>query len=149
MIWYKLIDPGEYQSRSYEELSEEFKRLYPTVVRAFELIPLMYNRLTLVDNFVHKAAVAKIYYDHKHLRGFSERNIRRHLPLDNEVIPRRVRPFWPKNSSTGTSNRKQLSNSEHLYVCVQIENQILRFVIAVLKYKVELLEAELGANNAV
>ena len=79
-------------------MSEEFKRLYPTVLRAFELIPLICtNRLTLVDNFVHKATVAKIYYDHKRLRGFSQRNIRRHLPLDNEVIPRRVRPFWPKN----------------------------------------------------
>jgi hypothetical protein len=139
--WYKLINPAEYQSRSYEELSEEFIGLYPTALRAFELIRSMYNRLTLVDNYVHKAAVAKIYYDHEHLPGFSKRNIGRHLPLDNEAVPRRIRPSWPKNSRTETSAREQLSRAEYLYVTAQIDCQLLRFVIAVLNYKVE-LEAE-------
>jgi hypothetical protein len=141
-----LIDREEYKSRSYEDLSEEFKTLYPSVLRAYELIPLMYNRLTLVDNFVHKAALDKIYYDHKHLPGFSERNIRRHLPLDNEAVPRRVRPSCPKNSSAQTSNPVRLSNAEHLSVSVQLENQQLRFVNAFLEYKVEILEAELMAR---
>src|SRR5690348_11272218 len=85
----------EYQTRSYQDLSSEFQRLYPRVI---QLIPLMYNRLTLVDNLPHKDAVTKIYNDHRHLSGFSKRNIRRNLPLDNETVPRRVRPSWPKNS---------------------------------------------------
>jgi hypothetical protein len=105
----------------------------------------MYNRLTLVDNFVHKAAVHKIYYDHKHLPGFGERNIRRHLPLDNEAVPRRVRSLCPKNSSTQPSNLARLSTAEHVAVSVQLENQELRFVNAFLEYKVEILEAELIA----
>ena len=62
----------EYEKRSYEDLSLEFQRLYPSVIRAFELIPLMYNRLTLVDKLSHKQAFDKICDDHKHLSGFSE-----------------------------------------------------------------------------
>jgi hypothetical protein len=90
-------DVKEYQKRSYEDLSSEFQRLYP---RAVELIPLMYNRLTLVDKLSHKKALAKIYNDHQHLShaGFSKRNIRRNLPLDNATVPRRIRPSRPKNS---------------------------------------------------
>ena len=56
-------DVKEYQKRSYQDLSSEFQRLYPRVV---ELIPLMYNRLTLVDNLSHREAVTKIYNDHQH-----------------------------------------------------------------------------------
>jgi len=87
----------EYQNRTYDELSSEFENLLPSAVRASELILLMYNRLTLVENFSHKEAVAKIQDDHKHLAGFSKRNISRNLPLDNPNVPRRVRPQWPKN----------------------------------------------------
>jgi hypothetical protein len=90
-------DDKEYQKRSYEELSSEFQRLFP---RPVQLIELMYNRLTLVDKLSHKAAVTKIYNDHQHLPGFSKRNIRRNLPLDNASVPRRIRPSWPKNSNT-------------------------------------------------
>ena len=87
---------AEYQKRSYDDLSSEFQRLYPSAVRTIELIQLMYNRLTLVEKLSHKTALKKIYNDHKHISGFSTRNIRRNLPLDNPGIPRRVRPSWLK-----------------------------------------------------
>ncbi|HZD81406.1 MAG TPA: hypothetical protein VE076_00900, partial [Nitrososphaeraceae archaeon] len=93
-----LVQEFEISNRSYEDLSLEFQKLYPSAVRAFELIPLMYNRLTLVDKLSHKEALTKIYDDHKHLSGFSPRNIRRYLPSDNQVTHRRVRPPCPKNS---------------------------------------------------
>jgi hypothetical protein len=90
---------------TYEELSREFKNLYPTVSRAFQLISLMYDRLTMVDNFSHKEAISKIYEDHKHLPGFSQRNIRRSLmSLDNPNIPhrnRKIRPSWPNSDDAG------------------------------------------------
>src|SRR5215831_19986565 len=89
-------DVKEYQRRSYDDLSSEFQRLYPRVIR---LIPLMYNRLTLVDKLSHKEATAKIYNDHRDLPGFSRRNIRRYLPLDNVTVQRRIRPSRPKNST--------------------------------------------------
>jgi hypothetical protein len=88
----------EYEKRSYEDLSLEFQKLYPSAARAFELIPLMYNRLTLVDKLSHKEAFTKIHDDHKHLSGFSTRNIRRYLSSDNPITPRRVRLSCPKNS---------------------------------------------------
>ncbi|MGB8936470.1 MAG: hypothetical protein WCC17_15360 [Candidatus Nitrosopolaris sp.] len=99
-------DVKEYQNRSYDDLSSEFQRMYP---RVLQLIPLMYNRLTLVDKLSHKEAMAKIYNDHRHLSGFSKRNIRRNLPLDNATIPRRIRPPWPKNSATECEEVSQLS----------------------------------------
>src|SRR5215471_14782713 len=89
-------DVKEYQKRSYDDLSSEFQRLYPRVIR---LIPLIYNRLTLVDKLSHKEATTKIYNDHRDLPGFSRRNIRRNLPLDNATVPRRIRPSRPKNST--------------------------------------------------
>src|SRR4051794_32541727 len=88
----------ENSDRSYQDLSSEFQKLYPSAMRAFELIPLMYNRLTLVDKLSHKEALTKICDDHKHLSGFSPRNIRRYLPSDNQVTHRRVRPPRPENS---------------------------------------------------
>src|SRR5438128_399205 len=69
----------EYEQHTYEQLSQEFEELYPAAARAFELIPLMYNRLTLVDGLTHRKAVAKTHNDHNHLSGFTERNIRRQL----------------------------------------------------------------------
>jgi hypothetical protein len=65
----------------------------------------MYNRLTLKDKLSHKEAISKIYDDHKHLQGFSPRNIRRSLmSLDNPNIPRRtvgkIRPSWPNSIDT-------------------------------------------------
>jgi hypothetical protein len=101
----------EFQNRTYDDLSSEFQKLLPSAVRASELIALMYNRLTLVENFSHKEAVTKIHDDHKHLAGFSNRNIRRSLPLDNLNVPRRVRPQWPKNSLTGANDASKLSSS--------------------------------------
>jgi hypothetical protein len=101
-------DDKEYQKRSYQDLSSEFKRLCG---RAVQLVPLMYNRLTLVDNLSHKEAVAKIYNDHRHLSGFSGRNIRRNLPSDNVTVPKRIRPSWPKNIITKVDEASTLSNT--------------------------------------
>src|SRR5262245_48136249 len=99
------IAPND-SSQTYEELSKEFERLYPSVNRAIQLIGIMYTRLTLVDKLTHKEAKAKIYEDHKHLPGFSTRNIRRSITsLDNPNIPhRKIRPTWP-NSGITEENR--------------------------------------------
>jgi hypothetical protein len=100
-------------SQSYEELSKEFQQLYPIAYRAIQLIPMMYNRLTLVDKLSDKKAKAKIYEDHKHLPGFSLRNIRRSLTsLDNPNISHRIRPHWPKSSNTATNNGSDLSTTK-------------------------------------
>jgi hypothetical protein len=102
----------EYERRTYEDLSNELQEIYPVAARSFELIPLMYNRLTLVDELTHKDAVEKIIADHHHFSGFSARNIRRYLPSDNPTVPKRIRPSWPKNSIIGTESPPQLSNTE-------------------------------------
>jgi hypothetical protein len=104
-------DVKEYQNRSYQELSSEFRSLYPKGWRFVHLISLMYDRLTLVDNLSHKEAEAKIYNDHQDLPGFSRRNIRRNLPLDNATVPRRIRPSWPKNSNTKSHEMPKLSHT--------------------------------------
>ncbi|HEY9386164.1 MAG TPA: hypothetical protein VIP70_03940 [Nitrososphaeraceae archaeon] len=95
-------------SQTYEELSNEFQQLYSIAYRALQLIGMMYNRLTLVDKLSHKEAKAKIYEDHKHLPGFSSRNIRRTLTsLNNPNIPhRKIRPSWP-NSAAITEKKDQ------------------------------------------
>ena len=114
---------NEYQDRTYNDLSVEFQKVHPSAVRACQLIGLMYNRLTLVENFSHKKAVAKIRSDHEHLAGFSERNISRSLPLDNPCVPRRVKPKWRKNSNTGANGTSKLSNA------IQQEGKNLRPVL--------------------
>ena len=103
----------EYEQHTYEELSQQFEELYPAAARAFELIPQMYNRLTLVDGFTHREAVAKIHNDHNHLAGFTQRNIRRYLPSDNASIPRRVRTSRPKNSITETAENPDNEHEVH------------------------------------
>jgi hypothetical protein len=103
-------DLEEYRSKSYEELSKELQK---AVSRAFELIPQMYNRLTLVDGLTHNDAFAKIHNDHAHLHGFTERNIRRYLPPNNPNIPRRVRTPRPKNSITKTFKGTVFSDTKH------------------------------------
>jgi hypothetical protein len=105
--------PDEYKHKSYEELSQEFKKVYPAPARAFELIPQMYNRLTRVDGLTHKDALAKMHNDHDHLHGFTQRNIRRYLPANNPNIPRRVRTSRPKNSPTETSVETSFSDTKH------------------------------------
>jgi hypothetical protein len=102
----------EYQNRTYNDLSSEFQKVHPSAVRAFQLIALTYNRLTLVEKLDHKSTVAKIYSDHKHLAGFSQRNIRRNLPLDNPSVPRRIRPSWPKSNFNETNEQSKLSNAK-------------------------------------
>jgi hypothetical protein len=102
---------GSYEDRPYEELSKEFQEKWPTAVRAFELIPLMYNRLTKVDEYTHKAAMNKINNDHAHLPGFSKRNIRRYLPADNPNVPHRIRTPRPKNSITENDSGEKFSDS--------------------------------------
>jgi hypothetical protein len=103
----------EYKTRTYEDLSSEFQKLYSQVVRAYQLVPQMYNRLTLVDRLSHKEAKLKIANDHKHLPGFSDRNVRRYLPSYNPNRPRRVRTRRPKNSATISVDNPKLSVSEH------------------------------------
>ena len=100
----KIVD--NIPTSTYEELSLEFQRMYPYVSRAIQLIGLMYNRLTLKDKLSHKEAISKICKDHKHLQGFSQRNIRRSLmELDNPNIPhrrsRKIRPSWPNSVDSG------------------------------------------------
>jgi hypothetical protein len=103
----------EYKHKSYEELSREFQEVYPAAVRAFLLIPQMYNRLTLIDRLTHKDALTKIHNDHDHLPGFTERNIRRYLPANNPNIPRRVRTSRPKISMTETCPGIFFSDTKH------------------------------------
>jgi hypothetical protein len=106
MLNYNHSSPNDDEAISkivtstYEELSIEFQRIYPVVSRAFQLVGLMYDRLTIENKLSHKKAIVKIYEDHKHLQGFSQRNIRRSLmSLDNPNIPhrssRKIRPSWP------------------------------------------------------
>jgi hypothetical protein len=103
------IQELEISNHSYEDLSLEFQKLYPYAVRAFKLIPLMYDRLTLVDKLSHKEASTKICDDHRHLSGFSKRNIRRYWPSNNPITPRRVRPSCPKNSFSKIKEPSELS----------------------------------------
>jgi hypothetical protein len=103
----------EYKYKSYEELSKEFQEACLAAARAFALIPQMYNRLTRIDGLTHKDAIAKIRNDHDHLPGFSPRNIRRYLPVNNANIPRRVRTSRPKNSVTETCVGTFFSDTKH------------------------------------
>jgi hypothetical protein len=103
------------QSSTYDELSKQFKELYPAAYRAFQLIPLMYNRLTLVDNFSHKAALKKMYNDHKDLPGFSSRNIQRYLPDENPKIPRRVKTRRHNSSNTQSESSAKLIDTKLSY----------------------------------
>jgi hypothetical protein len=101
----------EYEIRSYEELSNEFKE---KTSRAIELIRLMYDRLTLVDHMSHKQVIRKIIEDHSRIRGFSFRNISRNLPLNNPVTPRRVRTSWHNSIPTNNSSAGKLSQTEQV-----------------------------------
>jgi hypothetical protein len=126
------ILPHTNESKTYTELSEEFKSLYPTVVRAFELIPLMYNKLTLDEKKTHKEAMQKIYEDHKHLSGFSMRNVRRYLPSNNPITSRRVRPPCPNSSDTEITSPVELSNTtEFGNTPANDENKIVSFKVPV------------------
>jgi hypothetical protein len=65
----------ELLSRTYQQLSEEFKE---KIVRAVELVPMMYNRLTIVDKKSHSEAIRKIIDYHRQVSGFSSRNIKQY-----------------------------------------------------------------------
>jgi hypothetical protein len=104
----------EYLNKSYEELSKEFKQLYAAAARAYELIPLMYNRLTIVDKLSHSEACDKIIKDHKGIKGFSQRNVQRYLPADNPAKPNRITPLRHKNSVTEMKHPIRLSSTEVL-----------------------------------
>jgi hypothetical protein len=113
-------------TRTYEELSMEFKELYPIISKALQLIGLMYNRLTIVDGLSHKEATSKIYEDHKHLQGFSQRNIRRSLmSLNNPNIShrtrRKIRPIWP---NSGSETPIDTTKEEELSCRDQVEDQL-------------------------
>jgi hypothetical protein len=77
----------DYNNRTYEDILREFQMLFANAMKAFQLIPVMYNRLTLVDKLSHNQTVKKIHDDHIHLQGFSPRSIRRYLPADNPAVP--------------------------------------------------------------
>jgi hypothetical protein len=98
--------------RTYENLSKEFRQEYPRVLK---LIPMMYDRLTLVDKLSHADALNKICNDHKDLPGFSRRNIHRHLPSDNPNVPHRVVPTWHKSSDTELNQPTKLSTANSSY----------------------------------
>ncbi len=104
------IDEFDYQTKTYTELSQNFKTTYG---RACDLIPLMYNRLTKVDGISHKKALTTIFDDHKDLPGFSYRNIHRSLPTDNPTVPRRVVTSRHKNSDGVTDGQQKLSITEN------------------------------------
>ena len=99
----------EFRTKTYEMLSKEFQELLPKVSRAYQLISLMYNRLTLIENLSHKEARLKIINDHKNIPGFSDRNVRRYWPSDNPKVPHRVTPSWPKSSITQAENDEKLN----------------------------------------
>jgi hypothetical protein len=99
----------ELLSRTYEELSEEFKE---KVVRAVELVPMMYNRLTIIDKMPHNEAIKKIIDDHRQVHGFSSRNIIRYLPPDNPSVPHRVTTERHKSISTPNNTNRKLSDTE-------------------------------------
>lgn len=103
---------NEFRTKTYEVLSKEFQELYPKAARAYQLVGLMYDRLTLIENLTHKEAKSKIIKDHKQIPGFSERNIRRYLPSNNSNVPHRLRTPWPNNSITPTEGNEKLSNVE-------------------------------------
>ena len=90
----------------------EFQQLYPSAFRAFQLIPLMYNRLTLIDKKSHTEAWRQIHQDHQHLPGFSRRNIYRLLPSDNPKAQRRVVPSRHKPTCTKLEDTILESNTE-------------------------------------
>ena len=108
----------EYVIKTYEQLSKEFQTVAPYAKRAHELIPAMYNRLTLIDKLSDKEAKAKMAEDHKHLHGFTDRNIRRYLPVDNPIVPRRPRTPRPKP----TPGLKEESNDIDTYGIVHDQN---------------------------
>jgi hypothetical protein len=95
--------------KTYSQLSDEFRELYPTAYYAFQLIPKMYDRLTLVDKLTHRATITKMCEDHKDLPGFSWRNIHRYLPSDNPNVPRRVVPSRHKSIATENNVVPELS----------------------------------------
>jgi hypothetical protein len=106
------INQDDYYNRSYEDISKEFQTLFSSAIRAFQLVPLMYNRLTRVDNLSHSTAVERIYNDHHHMPGFSRRSITRYLPADNPAVPHRVTPSWRKKSSTYNESTEKSSVNE-------------------------------------
>ncbi len=113
---------------TYEELSIEFQNVYPIVSRAFQLVGLMYNTLTIGDKLSHKKAIAKIYEDHKHLQGFSQRNIRRSvMSLDNPNIPhrssRKIRPTWPNSKTLEASDDASEQEKAEMCCISQTANQ--------------------------
>jgi hypothetical protein len=97
-----ILAKKEHETRTYEDLLAECRRHW---YRAIEIIPTLYNRLTLVDGYSHKRAMSRMLNDLGDLPGFSRRTMIRYLPSDNANVPRRVRaltPEWRKNSVTKT-----------------------------------------------
>ncbi len=90
---------GEYQLRTFEELRAELLYHLPHVYRAIQLVPIIYDRLTLIDGRSHKEAFseickifAQVRRNFPEERGLSDRNLYRYLPEDNPHVPRRTHP---------------------------------------------------------
>ena len=84
----------EFEQLTYSEMFAELRYHLPHIFRAVQLIPLMYNRLTLVDGLTHDQAIVKMKQDFREFRdikGFSLRNIYRYLPQHNPNVPHRNR----------------------------------------------------------
>jgi hypothetical protein len=125
------------ETHTYEQLANEFRTVYPFAIRAFELVPMMYDRLTLVDGLSHKEAFAKIVGDHKDLSGFKERNIRRYLPLNNPNVPHRLRTSRPKDGTGEQTNKDDCgtySRDVLISKLVQIENFLVEKIEESQKY---------------
>lgn len=130
------------QKLSYEDLSKEFR---VCLIRAFEFIPAMYNRLTLFEKILHSEAVMKIYEDHKDLPGFSRRNIYRYLPSNNPNIPHRIVPSRHKLSQPESNLIGKVSSTKLLNDLVGPKIECLRCLN--LKKKNQELEEALVANS--
>ena len=138
----------DFQKLSYEDLSKEFREIYPNVLRAFQLIPAMYNRLTLFNTISHREALMKIYEDHKDLPGFSRRNIYRYLPSNNPNIPHRIVPSRHKSIRGESSLSGKLTSASLVKDGVEAEQTEIECPRCLnLQKKNEELEEALAANS--
>ena len=110
---------GEYQLRTFEELRAELLYHLPHVYRAIQLVPIIYDRLTLIDGRSHKEAFfeickifAQVRRNFPEERGLSDRNLYRYLPEDNPHVPRRTHPPNATRQSQEERNHSPLATED-------------------------------------
>ena len=110
---------GEYQLRTFEELRAELLYHLPHVYRAIQLVPIIYDRLTLIDGRSHKEAfseICKIFAQVRRSfpdeRGLCDRNLYRYLPEDNPHVPRRTHPPDATRQSQEERNHSPLATED-------------------------------------